>query len=348
MSHGSTTKGEVTRRAQRWARAYELSAAYRLHNRHFRRLGLLEAARLGLEYQFLPHYFGYPPAWRLLLRKLGGRRVLPDFALVGTVKSGTSDIAVSLVQHPCVAGPLSKEFRSDHAESWRIFYPTVTEQEKLARRAGVARAGYFTPRLHELRHIASFARAMPRAKIIISLRDPVERAFSHFKWEVLMSSKKAREQLDFLQDYGAFCAKALDFFPDYPMYSACGYPFLTSGIYYKAVEVWTEYFGAENVLVLDAGQYFRDRQAFLDRAWSFIGVPPFSAHAEARAIVNENPLQFPPPDPATVRKLAAFYQPYNEKLFERLGQRFDWQTPASPPAKPATPRKEDGKTQHPS
>jgi len=324
MSKQATTELAATQRARRWARAYELSATYRLHDRRFRRLGFFEGARIGLEYQFLPHYFGFPPRWRLLLRKLSGRRVLPDFALVGTIKSGTSDIAVSLMQHPCVAGPFTKEFRSEHAESWRIFYPTEAEQLRVARRNGAARAGYFTPRLHELRHVASFARAVPGAKIIISLRDPVERAFSHWKWEVLLSSHKAREQLEFLSSYEAFCERALSFFPDYPMYTTCGYTLLESGIYYKAVQVWIDYFGRDNVLVLDAGRYFRDRDAFLQQIWRFIGVPPASSSLASQPVVNENPLKFPPPDPATVQKLTDFYRPYNEQLFEQLGQRFDW------------------------
>src|SRR5690349_12384942 len=100
----------MTRRGHDWKR---LMSAYQLENQMklARYEGLTTFATrmnykiLTLKYQFLPHYFSSVPKWRLLLRSLGGQRTLPDFACVGSIKCGTSDLATYLFQHPCILPP---------------------------------------------------------------------------------------------------------------------------------------------------------------------------------------------------------------------------------------------------
>lgn len=78
------------------------------------------------------------------LRRFGGRRVLPDFGVNAPIKSGTSDLAVSLMLHPNVATPLVKEFWNPDPQSWRIYYPTERITARLASRAGRRLAPYFS------------------------------------------------------------------------------------------------------------------------------------------------------------------------------------------------------------
>jgi hypothetical protein len=329
-------KDDFATRWRRLTRGYDVSTEFRMYQLGHYSAGFFTKLRVSLQFQVLPHYFGAPPTWRLLLRKLGGERVLPDFAVVGPIKSGTSDLAVNLMLHPCITTPLAKEFETPDTEAWRLLYPTLREQRRLAKANGSARSGYFPPYLHRIHYIANFAKAVPGAKIILTLRDPVERAYSHWKWEVFLSGKHAVAQLPFLGSYPAFCDRALESFPDYPMYTACGSQLLVTGIYYKAVNVWMDHFGRENVLVLDVGPYFRDRRGVLDRICDFLAIPRTDFSQQPPGKVNENPLKLPPPDEATNAKLTSFYRPYNEKLFALIGERFDWRssgiTPASPGA----------------
>lgn len=85
----------------RLSRAYQLVSEYkRMCNGYMPDdefpLKLQYAAKL-LEYQFLPHYFGGPPSWRKFLRKFNGKRTLPDFCVIGPIKSGTSDLVVNIL-----------------------------------------------------------------------------------------------------------------------------------------------------------------------------------------------------------------------------------------------------------
>jgi len=104
----------IERKRNRLSRAYQLESEYwRMRTGYMSGHELPSkwqyAAKL-LEYQFLAHYFGEPPSWRKLLRQLDGQRTLPDFCVIGPIKSGTSDLAVNILLHPNIMAPLAKEF----------------------------------------------------------------------------------------------------------------------------------------------------------------------------------------------------------------------------------------------
>ena len=80
--------------AARFREAYEIVLQNRLlmHKRPVTLSDRVAWWRRRWRYQFLSHYFSRPPGWRLYLRRLGGERVYPNFASLGPVKSGTSDL----------------------------------------------------------------------------------------------------------------------------------------------------------------------------------------------------------------------------------------------------------------
>jgi hypothetical protein len=142
-----------------------------------------------LRFQFLPHYFSRAPKWRLWLRSLRGPRIMPDFACIGAVKSGTSDLSTYLFQHPSILAPLSKEIMTAHTKAWLPHYPTVKEKQRVLDATGHARSGYFAPWMHQVPLMDAYKAAVPDARIILLLRDPVERAFSHYKWDLFLGGR---------------------------------------------------------------------------------------------------------------------------------------------------------------
>src|SRR5207249_2118918 len=124
------------------------------------------------------------PKWRLWARKFGGPRMLPDFACIGPIKSGTSDLCSYLLQHPCILPPLAKEIMSAVPNAWRRYYPTLREKEQVEKQHGKALSGYFNPIPHSLRLIDEYHAARPDAKVILLLRNPIDRAYSHYKAEL--------------------------------------------------------------------------------------------------------------------------------------------------------------------
>ncbi len=278
-----------------------------------------------LEYQFLPHYFGIPPSWRKLLRKFGGKRTLPDFCVIGPIKSGTSDLAVNIMLHPNIMTPLAKEFYIPDPEEWRIFYPTERQKKKHASLYGSALSPFLAPYLYWMELTYKLSQMQPNTKIVLTLRDPVKRVYSHWKWEVFLSGKKRASELPFLISFPAYVDKALAVFPEYPMYTYKGRDAdaLQISIYWKAVSYWMECFGRDNVLVLDVADYFFDSNRFLNQIYEFVGLPEFECPASNNKI-NENPIVLPPPDEESMSKLREFFNPHNEKLWSVLGKEFDW------------------------
>lgn len=317
----------IERRRDQLSRSYQLTTEYiSLHKGYTPDdecpSKLQYAAKL-LEYQFLPHYPGAPPSWRKFLRKFDGKRTLPDFCVIGPVKSGTSDLAVNVMLHPNVMTPLSKELLLPDPEDWRIFYPTERQKKEHASRYGSALSPFLGPYLHWMELTYKLSQARPDTKIVLTLRDPVKRVFSHWKWEVYISGKKRSSELPFMTSFSAYVDRALAVFPEYPMYTACGFHALQTSIYWKAVSYWMECFGRDNVLVLDVADYFSDSKRFLGQIHEFVGLPAFECPTSSSKI-NENPVVLPQPDQESLSKLSEFFKPHNEKLWPLLGKEFDW------------------------
>jgi hypothetical protein len=273
--------------------------------------------------QFLPHYGSSTaiPGWRMSLRKFGGERTLPDFACIGPIKSGTTDLAVYLLQHPCILPPLAKEIRTQNPNAWRRYYPTVREKERAAKLHGKALTGFFDPLLHSVRLIDNYHAARPDARIILILRNPVDRAYSHYKAELAHGDRSLAKSC-YLRTFGDYIDLALDLFPAMPAPQSLGVPLLQTGIYVKAVQLWRDRFGRDNVRVVRAEDFFQDIPAAVCGIHEFLGIPPL--RPTVHPIVHKNPIQAPPLDEETRRKLAEFYRPWNEKLYAVIGRDMHW------------------------
>jgi hypothetical protein len=165
--------------------------------------------------------------------------------------------------------------------------------------------------------------ANPQSKIVITLRDPVARAYSQWKWEVFLGGESLKKNRYF-ETFQKYIERALDLFPSISMETKCGFPLLQTGIYHKAVEKWIERFGRENVLVMDASEYFSDRQSTLKNIQRFLDLPVVNIPEYGKK-ANENPIKLPPPEQEIKSTLAEFYKPYNQELFDLIGTEFNWQ-----------------------
>ena len=317
-------------RLQLFTRSYDLISEYRrmkYSNRHFL-LNLPRRLAIMIEYQFLPHYFSVPPRWRLKLRKMFGKRTLQDFAVIGPIKGGSSDLTCHLLAHPCMMVPLAKEIftkikDSNNIEKWRPYYPTVRQKKRVAKIHKKALSGFFAPYLHMYRLINGLYSGNQNMKIVIILRDPVKRAYSHWKWEVFLAGKDLVAKLPYLQKFSNYVELALKLFPEFPMDTICGLPFLQTGIYPKAVKLWIDRFGVDNVIVLNISDYFFSRNLVLGQIQEFLEITRLEL-PQLQTKINENPMQLPAPDEKSNRMLAEFYEPYNRELFKLIEKEFEW------------------------
>jgi hypothetical protein len=145
---------------------------------HVRRTEKLAAAarRLGLWLR-RPQALPEKALYALGLRSSAGLR-LPDFLGIGAQKAGTTWLHQNLARHPDVYFPPGrKEIRFFDAR----FTLSVREYAALFAPAGARRTGDITPNYGALRsgRIRFIQRLMPHARLLLILRNPIERAWSH-------------------------------------------------------------------------------------------------------------------------------------------------------------------------
>jgi hypothetical protein len=113
---------------------------------------------------------------RLLFGKSRGR--LPDFLCLGAQRAGTTTLHDHLRRHPDVYLPAAKEI---HYFSLHAHRPLRWYESWFARAAPGQRAGDISPYyLFHPRAPAAIANALPQARLIVLLRDPVDRALSGY------------------------------------------------------------------------------------------------------------------------------------------------------------------------
>jgi hypothetical protein len=110
-------------------------------------------------------------------------RTRPEFFFIGGAKCGSTSFAIYLDAHPqvCIRGPKEPNFWSwgNHSKEYQDFFVNefpITKPVDEDRVSGEFSTSYL---LHPLAPRRIYA-ALPDAKIILMLRNPVERAYSHY------------------------------------------------------------------------------------------------------------------------------------------------------------------------
>jgi Sulfotransferase domain len=239
---------------------------------------------------------------------------LPDFVVLGTQKGGTSFFYRLLVEHPLVRAAAAKElhfFDNKFAEGVGWYRRCFSEGEHVDGQrtiTGEASPSYlFDPQVPE-----RMARIVPEARLIALLRNPVDRAYSHYQMEV----RRGRE------------ARSFGEATKQEMISAEGeenavdvrYAYLTRGLYADQLERFSFFADRDRLLVVKSENLFTRQLEVLERVMTFLALPPFEstlARPSGRAT-------YEPMDPGTRRSLEGYFAPHNERLYDLLGTDFGW------------------------
>ncbi|MGH3040223.1 MAG: sulfotransferase family protein [Gaiellaceae bacterium] len=269
----------------------------------------------------------------------GRARLLPSFLIIGAQRAGTTSLLHSLRQHPDIAGPtageklvlLRKEVHffdlrfSEGVDWYRSFFP-LSVRRRLARLRGRdLAAGESTP--YYLFHPevpGRVAATLPDVKLIALLRDPVERAYSHYQHRV----RAGREKLSFEDALAAEQSRlsggeeALLNDPatrGHHLHRA----YFARGLYAEQLERWFGHFPGEQLLVLRSEDFFERPEEAYAEVLAYLGVRPWQLGEHAR----RNRASYAPLDPALRAELEARYAEPNARLAELLGRDFGWDSP---------------------
>ena len=258
-------------------------------------------------------------------------RVLPDFIIAGAQKSGTSSLYDYLSEHPQILPAVTKEvhfFDKQYAEGlahYRASFPRESEiAEQSSRVSGAVLTGEATPYYmfhpHAMKRIAA---DLPECRIIVLLREPVERAYSGFHQSLRygFDSRSLQEAID-TEDviYRAECEK-LEEDPLLNSHSHQRHSYIARGRYVEQLERIFGMFPREQVLVLESGAFFSEPETVTNRVCDFLDLPPVKLQSYSPKHTTKNRGLLDDELRTTLRE---YYAPWNEKLFDLLGERFDW------------------------
>ena len=212
----------------------------------------------------------------------------PNFFVVGAGRCGTTSLHRFLGEHPevfvCarkspnhfaahipqptwetpVARAMSRQWVAD-GDAYRSLFDDVGPEVAIGDVSPVyLQALDIAPRIHS---------ACPDARIIAILRDPVDRAHSHF----------VGRQRDGIETYADFAERVdLELSSPLPVDVAFGH-LLGCGRYHHFLAPYLRYFGADRVKVLVHDDLINEPAALLKDIFTFIGVDPeFDPDMEAR------------------------------------------------------------------
>jgi hypothetical protein len=271
---------------------------------------------------------------RFVLRTLtAALRVLPDFVIIGAQKAGSTSLYRYLATQPGIRLSSKKEvhyfdLNYERGEGLYLRHFPLAPGARLRRAASndVPVVGEATP--YYLFHPLAperMAKTLPHAKLIAVLRNPVDRAYSHYQHQL----RKGRETLGFrdaLQaevDRLAGEERRLACEPGYRSENHRHFSYLARGRYAEQLERWYRSFPREQVLVVESEELGHQRRTVLDKVLKFIGAPN-SRMDKLEAEGEYNQGSYAAMDDGTRDWLRAYFAPHNERLFALLGARFAW------------------------
>ena len=261
----------------------------------------------------------------------GGLRPLPDFLVIGSHRCGTTSLFKALAAHPqLLRPPVNKgtdyfTLHYDRPESWyRGHFP-------LARLGRLRTARYGDPIVFEactyyMFHPFAMERIaidLPSVKLVVMLRDPVERAFSAYKHERARGfewEETFERALELEDERLVGEVERMRNDVTYESFAHRHHAYRLRGHYAEQLSRVLELFPPEQLHILESESFFSDPSMEYQRLRTFLGAGDF----EPRQFDQHNARPSSPMKEGTRRALEDYYAPHDEKLAGLLGRPLAW------------------------
>jgi hypothetical protein len=265
------------------------------------------------------------------------QRMLPSFLICGGQRCGTTSMYRALAEHPAVLkavlhkGVHYFDVGYDRGMRWyRAHFPTFRHAARIERDLGVPvqtfeSSPYYMYHPHAMERIAT---DLPSVKLVVLVRDPVERAYSQHAHEVARGFETEK-------DFAAALAlepTRLDGVtelmlsePEHYSFSHQHHAYRARGEYVRYLRRMAEHVGRESIHVVDSHEFFSNPEPVYDAVLDFLGLPsPQEVGAQYPVFERHNARPRSPMTAALRKELTGHYAPYDEQLAEWLGRTPSW------------------------
>jgi len=246
----------------------------------------------------------------LLINKAGTTRNLPDFLIIGVIRSGTTSLFNYLINHPKIKGSAKNEpgcfnkephFFDERYEKgidwYKSWFPKRDADELLCEA---------TPHYLVRQQVPTrIYHCLPEAKFIALLRNPTDRAWSHYCHR-RRSHHLTVENLKCPED------KLIRF-----------------GIYADHLKKWFKYFLKKKFLILKSEDFFYEPKKIVDKCTEFLGVfklrlKKYEIYDPLKKSGIDYKTEYPKIPDEIKEYLDCFYRPHNQELYRLLGRDMEW------------------------
>jgi hypothetical protein len=263
------------------------------------------------------------PTWRL--------RTVPNLLIAGGQRCGTTSMYRALIQHPAVLRPVGRKgvhyFDTDYQRGpkwYRGHFPLQRRVDRIRRATGTEPVVFESSPYYGFHPLAAqrIDHDLPGVKLLVLIRDPVERAYSAHAHELArgFETEPFGRALALESERLAGADERLVRRPFSRDLDHQHHAYVARGQYVDLLTRLEKVFGRDRLHVVDSHRFFAEPDDVWEETLAYLGLPVAGNPVFERH--NARPRS---PLPADIRtELEAHFRPYDERLAQWLGWVPSW------------------------
>ena len=255
-----------------------------------------------------------------------GCKKLPDVLTIGFEKCGTVTLNAYLSIHPTIFHPNDGNYKlfnkegvtgaKSYTKTHRCTPPGKLRLNKMATRGMASKAYGF----------------IPNAKLLAVVREPVERAMSHYLQRLESDSEVPGYTFD------TMIASIMNTNTPFSLKESV---LFRQSSYIERLEPWLEYYSLDNLHIIDGDNFVKHPAAELQKVEQFLRIEQYISEEHfvlnnetnfyclnrseyAECMPSKKGRAHPEMSNETRTRLQQYFKPLNERLFNAIGKRFNW------------------------
>ena len=256
-------------------------------------------------------------------------RVIPDFLVIGAKRCGTTSLYQHLSEHPCISrsprdniGFFNENYHLG-INWYKSLFPTVFYKKKMESKNKQCLFFDVTSTYMEEELTAkNVYEVNPNQKIIVILRNPVDRAYSHYHVNVKEKSEKRSFEDAVFEEMNRIKSERIiqNKNKNLRVFTPNNIHYLKKGFYALQLKSWFKIFPREQILVLSTEEFQEDQNLIYKKIFDFLNIP----NMKIKSIEKMEKGNYIPMKHDTRNLLLDYFRQCNHELFELINMKFDW------------------------
>jgi hypothetical protein len=258
-------------------------------------------------------------------------RALPNLLIAGGQRCGTTSMYRALAQHPGAFKPnLHKgvhyfDMHYDRGGAWyRAHFPLLATVSRAGKVIGTDPVVFESSPYYGFHPLCAtrYAHDLPGVRLIILIRDPVERAYSAHAHELARGyeTEPFERALELEESRLAGQEERLTADPQYASHAHQHQAYVRRGQYVETLQRLESEIGRDRMHVVDSHRFFAEPEPTFAETLDFLGLPA----APGIGFEQHNARPRSPMSTQLREQLEAHFAPYDEALERWLGWRPSW------------------------